>query len=302
MSRTAHNKLTTQQVQEYADSVGIKLIDLEYISNSHQHQWECGRCHTIGSQRLDKIKRAAGKLNCCSRVSTTNVNKGHQVAERWGLKFKELSFKNTQVPSEWQCPKHGVFSYSLFSALHTKNTNPCSKCREDLRKLDLEKELNNLFKKVPFVKLLDYEYKGKRVVHRWECQLHNYHTTSNLELIMETGRLKCCRAKEYSGSNHPLYNAHISEEQRVKKRHYNASHVWSKAVRTRDNWQCVICGHNSKCVAHHLYSYMAHPDKRYDVENGVTLCRPHHIEFHQEYGIKMNTKEQFEEFKNKKGS
>lgn len=302
MSRPAHNKLTHDQVVAYCGQTGIKLIDPEYISNSYKHQWECGRCGKIVSQRLDKIKRANGKLNCCSRVSENNVNHGKRIADKWGLIFKELSFKNTQIASEWECPVHGVFEYTLFNALHTKNVNPCKQCRKDLEDTQLESELASLYKEVPFIKLLDPEYKGKRVSHRWKCEKHNYETSSNLRLILKNKRLKCCRAKELSGKNHPLYNPYIDESQRVKKRHYGAAQVWSKAVRTRDKWECVICGHNSKCVAHHLDSYMAHPDKRYDVDNGVTLCRPHHIEFHQEYGIKLNTKEQFNEYKKKKGA
>lgn len=302
MSRPAHNKLTTEQVRTYCNQAGIKLIDSEYISNSHKHQWECGRCGKIIEQRLDKIKRANGKLNCCSRVSNQNVAKGHNIAERWGLIFKELTFKSTQIESEWECPKHGNFKYSLFNALHTKNSHPCMECRKDIESDLLTQELRDLYQKVPFIKLLDPEYKGKRVSHRWKCEIHNYETYSNLRLILKNKRLKCCRAKEFSGKNHPLYNPHIDESKRIKKRHYGASTEWSKAVRTRDKWQCIICGHNSKCVAHHLDSYMAHPDKRYDVDNGVTLCRPHHIEFHQEYGIKCNTREQFDEFKKKKGA
>lgn len=300
MSRHAHNKLTTEQVKAYCSQVGITLMDPEYISNSHKHQWECGRCGKPVYQRLDKIKRAQGRLNCCSRVSETNVKKGHQIAERWGLIFKELTFKNSQIASEWECPVHGTFKYSLFAALHTKDCHPCSGCRNELNKQILSNELNNFYKIVPFITLIDSEYKGHRVSHKWKCNTHNYETTSNLRLLLKNKRLKCCRAKEFSGENHPLYNSHIEESQRIKKRHYGASSAWSKAVRTRDKWECVICGHNSKCVAHHLDSYMSHPDKRYDVDNGVTLCRPHHIEFHKLYGVKHTTKQDFEEYKSLK--
>lgn len=296
MSRRAHNKLTTKQVQEYATDMNIRLIDREYVSNSHLHQWECGRCKSIVAQRLDKIKRANGKLNCCSRVSKENVEKGKNLAERWGITFNELTFKNTQVPSEWSCPTHGVFEYPLFNALRAKSVSPCPDCREDAKQLGLKKELEELYKEVPFIKLIDEEYKGKRVSHKWKCETHNYETTSSLSLIKNNKRLRCCRGESYRGKNHPFYNPEITDSERVKKRNYNKSYVWSKAVRNRDGWKCIICGHNSKCVAHHLDSYMAFPLKRYDVDNGVTLCRPHHIDFHKKYGIKKTTKKQFEEY------
>lgn len=294
---TAHNKITLESLNIYAESVNIKFLDPEYISNRHSHNWECGRCGSTVSQRLEKIKRSGGKLSCCSRVSETNVNKGIEVAEKHNLQFDVLSFKNTQIPSKWECPIHGVFEYALFNALHVE-TSPCFKCREIELAHKLEQELKNFYDLVPTIKLVDSEYKGRRVSHKWHCSIHDYTTTSNLNLLEKNKRMKCCRGESYRGPNHPFYNKDISEDQRVKNRNYHASEAWSKAVRTRDKWQCVICGHNSKCVAHHLNSYLAHPEQRYDVDNGVTLCRPHHIDFHSKYGNTKTTKEEFEEYLN----
>ena len=74
---------------------------------------------------------------------------------------------------------------------------------------------------------------------------------------------------------------------------------WAKAVKQRDNYTCQICGREGvKLHSHHLDSYDTHPNVRYSVENGVTLCFSCHIlMFHKQYGSGSNTRFQFEEFK-----
>lgn len=73
---------------------------------------------------------------------------------------------------------------------------------------------------------------------------------------------------------------------------------WADHIRRRDHFTCVICGRKGVAVnAHHLNAWASHPDERYDVDNGVTLCVFHHEDFHEKYGKGKNTKEQFEEYR-----
>ena len=58
--------------------------------------------------------------------------------------------------------------------------------------------------------------------------------------------------------------------------------VWSEQVRQRDDFTCQECGFRDVghgTVAHHVdrHEYL---DRRYDVDNGKTLCRPHHSTEH----------------------
>lgn len=58
--------------------------------------------------------------------------------------------------------------------------------------------------------------------------------------------------------------------------------VWRAQVIRRDG-VCQICGSRDSRQAHHMNSGSYFPDERYDINNGVTLCRFHHVLFHTSY-------------------
>lgn len=53
---------------------------------------------------------------------------------------------------------------------------------------------------------------------------------------------------------------------------------WSKNVKSRDGWKCRIA--NGDCSgrleSHHILGWKSHPDLRYQINNGITLCHFHH--------------------------
>mgnify|MGYP001576636482 CR=1 FL=1 len=56
------------------------------------------------------------------------------------------------------------------------------------------------------------------------------------------------------------------------------SKEWNQKVKTRDGYKCRIgnkdcCG---KLEAHHILSWSKYPELRYNINNGITLCRFHH--------------------------
>lgn len=50
------------------------------------------------------------------------------------------------------------------------------------------------------------------------------------------------------------------------------------AQKRRDNWKCRIADANCKgrLEAHHILDWKNHPELRYVINNGITLCRAHH--------------------------
>lgn len=53
---------------------------------------------------------------------------------------------------------------------------------------------------------------------------------------------------------------------------------WSRSVKNRDGWKCKISNGDcsGKVVAHHILSWRDYVELRYEVNNGITLCRKHH--------------------------
>lgn len=53
---------------------------------------------------------------------------------------------------------------------------------------------------------------------------------------------------------------------------------WRKQVRNRDGHKCKLAGKDCKgqLEVHHILSYKHHPERRYDIDNGITLCHFHH--------------------------
>jgi hypothetical protein len=61
--------------------------------------------------------------------------------------------------------------------------------------------------------------------------------------------------------------------------------AWRTSVLARDSYVCQKCGRRCKkyergLAAHHVKAYASHPDLRYEVSNGVTLCRNCHLGLH----------------------
>jgi len=56
---------------------------------------------------------------------------------------------------------------------------------------------------------------------------------------------------------------------------------WRVAVLERDGYKCQHCEKTGgRLHAHHIKSFKLYPDLRYDVENGVTLCKKCHEDLH----------------------
>jgi hypothetical protein len=54
---------------------------------------------------------------------------------------------------------------------------------------------------------------------------------------------------------------------------------WRRAVMIRDKRHCRLCLAAKRLEAHHIYPFGAYPARRWDVANGITLCRTCHYKF-----------------------
>lgn len=142
-----------------------------------------------------------------------------------------------------------------------------------------------------------------------ECECGNFHKTNTNSLT--SGKVSSCgcysrelsaaRIKEISkrntGERHYLYNPNLTDEEREDKRDTQKNHDWRKAVYERDNYACRKCGRKTNTLnAHHIENYKDNIDKRYDLNNGITLCSDCHKKFHKKYGVRHTNLKQLKEF------
>ncbi len=65
----------------------------------------------------------------------------------------------------------------------------------------------------------------------------------------------------------------------VGRRSWN-SKQWANAIKKRDKYTCQDCFSTEDLAAHHIKSWNTHPDLRFELENGITLCRSCHARLH----------------------
>lgn len=109
-----------------------------------------------------------------------------------------------------------------------------------------------------------------------------------------------CRGEFFSGENNPNWNSSKTQKEREIDRSYSDYRKFVIDVFERDNYTCQLTGQvGGKLIVHHLDGYNWCKEKRTNPNNAITLTREIHNLFHKIYGKGNNTKEQFEEFKNR---
>lgn len=99
------------------------------------------------------------------------------------------------------------------------------------------------------------------------------HTEQTKQKLKENA-LEKFKSKE----NHPRWLADRSKLRTQGGRRSSAYSIWRKEIYERDAFKCRIA--NNECSgrieAHHILSYARYPSIRYEVNNGITLCKQHH--------------------------
>jgi hypothetical protein len=181
---------------------------------------------------------------------------------------------------------------------HLLNGRRCARCGI---KRGTEKQRHSLssvkeyFEKHGCILLSDF-YENNKTELEYVCHCGNTHITT-LDTFKKSHRCRECWKRSLLGQTNPNFNESLTDEEREFKRVSVRYSQWRKDVFARDEFCCVTCGISGVYLqAHHLDGFHWCVDKRYDVNNGATLCVPCHDKFHGVYGRHNNTKAQFEDW------
>jgi len=210
---------------------------------------------------------------------------------------ERVNFKSS-IKFKWKCEKGHDFEMSWNSI---KNGRRCPKCFGCFKKSteEFKKEIKSIVNN-EYELLSDYKRDNVHVeiLHN-ECG-HKYKVTPSHFL---QGK-RCPKCSVRRGIENNKYNPNLSEEDRVSRRVKDGESIskWRTTVFEKHNYTCKICNEKGGILnAHHLNGYHWFKEGRFDIENGVCLCKNCHTEFHNKYGRKNNTIEQFNEFSLRKG-
>lgn len=105
--------------------------------------------------------------------------------------------------------------------------------------------------------------------------------------------------KKLSGANSYFWKGGVTPINKVIRMSLETK-LWREAVFIRDNWTCQKTGiKGGKLHSHHIQNFAQYPELRFAIDNGITLSKEAHNEFHKIYGKKNNNREQLNEFLNK---
>ena len=238
------------------------------------------------------------------------------VGERFGrLTVKRDVGRNKHKQVLWLCECDcGNETETITALLKKGHTKSCGCLQKEKASSNTSKDLvGKRFDKLTVIKAHGIqEGKDGSKRRKWLCECECGGQRITVTSALTSGRTRSCGCiqredvrERMSGENHYNYNPLLTEEERLKSRFVlggpNAM-KWRVEIFTRDNYTCKICkarnGEGERVVlnAHHLNGWHWFEEGRFDLDNGVTLCSDCHYDFHNKYGNKNNTKEQFEEY------
>ena len=101
------------------------------------------------------------------------------------------------------------------------------------------------------------------------------------------------------GKNHPRW---IKDRSKLKKKRFSSSDrenifTWRSDVFFKFEYVCQKCGQiGGYLITHHIKNWADNLDLRYDINNGIVLCKKCHTEFHRKYGRRNTNQNQLNEF------
>jgi hypothetical protein len=307
--RTANARRISYDVVKNAfENKNLELLTKEYKNDSTPLEFKC-LIHKdiIQTVNYDSLRSKNVGCRICGRINQGNNNPRKlnfedikNIFELKGYKLLDNDYNNSHAKLKYICPIHpdNIQYISITNLKHNKGCRYCGIEKAAKSKRILYKDILNSFNDKDLT-LLSSKYINYKTKLKFKCNKHPeiiQHICYG-NLLKDFYSCKICRNDAVKGQNNWNWNPNLSDEERITQRKYEEYKIWRKNVFERDKYTCQICGIiGKKLNAHHLNSYSNNPESRVDINNGITLCKNCHLNFHKLYGFKNSTKIQFDNY------
>lgn len=231
---------------------------------------ECDYCHKIYQKHwynyITENMNSIVHKDACNSCKTLKTKESNQLVYGCDNVFELEQIKQKIIETNIQ--KYGV-----------DNPSKSEEIKEKIKRVNVEKYGCEYFTQTE-------EYKD--YMHSYCMENYGIHYMPQLNLTHKKGEL----SPRWKGG--PLRNGLFRNTYQ-----YND---WHDTVIERDNYTCQCCGnksgngHKVELHVHHIFNFADNVDKRYDVNNGICLCKKCHRDFHNMYGYRNTSQTQLDEF------
>ena len=238
--------------RHYKDTKTCVLCGTSFIATNKRYK-RCPDCH----------KKHPGCLTCGKPLAQRGLEFcGHTCASAWTCTETKVGLGQRFFPK--RCTKcNGPF----FAASGRRLRCPaCSKCKQCGKQLGLS---GNDY--------CSYACRGKSITK----PMGPAERRKRAQARRAAGiNIQKGRPRPYlRGPLNPAWAGGTCSERQIAMRRVEYK-IWRQTVFKRDGFACAICASTDKIEANHIYRWKTHPEKRYDVSNGITLCASHHKAIH----------------------
>jgi len=228
-------------------------------------------------------------------------------AKRIGLPTKENLKKEEKLKRrEYILQKYGNTFFDQYPKTEIKHL--CKKLAINRRVAETELVESGLYKPIRTKKCKEID---SYILSNWEkinIQTMAKNLSTTRETIWKHVKKLSLPPKNRKGINSGKWKGGCCNTNKQKMSAIRKSvigYAWERDVKLRDNLTCKKCGsvgHRNQYYrivgvsAHHVYNFYDYPNKRFDLNNGITLCVKCHEEFHDKYGYRHTNKNQLTRF------
>ena len=334
-------KLSIQDVQDYITENDVNnectLLSTEYKNSTTPLSLLCNRCGQVFTRDWAHLKR--GRFSCtpCANKKPTRTNitiqdvrdfiEGNDANKDCLLLSEE--YVNSATPLQLKCNICGQKFERDFA--HIKRGRfRCAQCgivAGAKRLVYSENEVDEIIAEKGYTRT--GAYVNASTPFEVKCKRGHVTTLSFSHFLVGHSGCKQCANLERTGELSPNWQGGASE---VIDQLRKSITEWKYKVFARDNYTCQITKSKKDLIVHHIISFcdlvkqaseetgipVLRKISEYDntddfyrleqrvrelhlIENGITMTRQIHDEFHKIYGKGNNNREQLEEFLSKHG-